>query len=117
MNRIKNLTPHAINVGALALPSEGNARVTEIVTPSADLELDIGQIATCRVKYGAVEGLPPSDWTRGEDGWSGTYYVVSAMTASAVRASGDFRDDLLCPGEVVRDGAGKVVGCRSLRRA
>lgn len=65
----------------------------------------------------SVEGLPPSDWVRGDDGWSGTYYVVSAMTASAVRASGDRRDDLLCPGEVVRDGQGKVIGCRSLRRA
>lgn len=122
-------------------PSGTIARVEEIVTDAGH----IGDIPTTRVRYGIVEGLPDPEWRElpnpcdapgavpdgsrwclvcgAQDGHMpgpprevAVYYVVSVITAQAVRGSGRTTEDLLTPGQQLRDDAGRVVGCRSLAR-
>ena len=101
MNKILNFTPHALNVVGLdgsvtTFPSVGVARVatsTVSVTPINGF----GVVATA---FADVAGLP--------DPVSGTYFVVSRLVLSACPG----RTDLLCPGELIRDVDGNVVGCK-----
>ena len=51
-----------------------------------------------------VEGLPEPK--------KDTYYVVSALVASAAKD----RKDLLIPNELVRDEKGRVIGCKNLAK-
>lgn len=46
----------------------------------------------------------------------GVGYVVSLVTADAARAEGRDCADLFVPADVLRDGAGRIVGCLALRR-
>ncbi|WP_461369275.1 hypothetical protein [Candidatus Darwinibacter acetoxidans] len=99
-----NLTPHALNVRKadgtfLELPPSGTVarRSAERVVVG-----EVDGITVYATKFGRLEGLPePSD---------GTVYIVSALAA---QACGD-RDDVLVPGEAIRDEAGRVIGCNGL---
>lgn len=121
-------------------PSGVIARAKEVVTAS----IPIGDIPTSRISYGAVEGLPDIEWRTlpspcdvpgavpeggrwclvcgAENGHHPpprevvVYYVVSSLAADAARCSGRATDDLLVPGQQIRDEAGRIVGCRSLAR-
>jgi hypothetical protein len=64
----------------------------------------IGTIPTTRTVFGSPEGLPTQE--------AGTYYIVSQLVKSALPS----RDDLLVPSEVVRDGSGNIIGCKSFGR-
>lgn len=107
---VTNLTTHPISVleGAKTLasyPVSGQvARVREVVTDTGDLVTDRGTVPTTSVAYADdVEGLhDPAD---------GTAYLVSRVVAAAVS-----RDDLLFPGDEVRNSLGQIVGCTSLAR-
>lgn len=111
---IVNLTPHTITVESCTRPdgstgpwtvaSSGVARAIEQVTPADS----IAGIPTSTVLFSGVEGLPEPR--------PGVCYVVSTITAEAAEASGRATDDLLTPGEQVRDAAGRIIGCRSLAR-
>ncbi len=93
-----NLTPHAINIGDKTIPPSGQvARCTEI-TETVGYPYGVPLV---RKKYGEIVGLPESV--------PGTYYIVSALVMTAVR-----RYDVVCPGNPVRDGEGKIVGCQAL---
>ena len=101
MNKILNFTPHALNVvdldgSVVTFQSVGVARVatsTVSVTPINGF----GVVATA---FADVAGLPsPQD---------GVYFVVSRLVLSACPG----RTDLLCPGELIRDVDGNVVGCK-----
>lgn len=85
--QIKNYTPHPINV------TEGPLRGSY---PSEGLARVDG------LPLGEVVGLPAPV--------RGVRYVVSILVAERLPD----RDDLLVPGEQVRDAAGRIVGCRSL---
>ena len=127
--------------GAWTLPPSGTiARASE----SAVFAGWIGDIPTSRISFGAVEGLPDPEWSSlpnpcdvpgavpdgcqtclacgSMDGHlsppraPAVYYVVSTIAADAARRGGRTTDDLLVPGQLVRDDAGRVVGCRSLAR-
>jgi len=105
----------------------------------------IGYIPTTRIELGAVEGLPEPAWMTlpnpcgqpgavpegsrfclacgGMDGHvpgppraPAVYYVVSTIAADAARRSGRTTEDLLVPGQQIRDEAGRIIGCRSLAR-
>lgn len=96
-----NLTPHALTVFPLGkgdpfeLAATGKqARVTAKSVP-------IGGIFTV-VEYGEVTGLPEPK--------RGVIYIVSGLVRSAV----PLRLDVASPGELVRDDAGKPVGCKGL---
>lgn len=101
MKNILNFTPHALNVVGLdgsvtTFPSVGVVRVaTSTVSRNP-----IGGFGVVATTFSDVAGLP--------DPVSGTYFVVSRLVLSACPG----RTDLLCPGELIRDVDGNVVGCK-----
>ena len=105
---LKNFTPHnvviVVDSTKLVIPSDGIARVTETKTATPSIDVDGVTIETFRSEFGEVENLPPKE--------EGVMIIVSALVASAAKG----RDDLLVPGELVRDDGGNIVGCKSLRR-
>jgi hypothetical protein len=102
---IVNLTPHEIKiVGGLH---------TEVVAPSGVVARvsvqyedfgDVNGIPVFTSSYGEVVGLPSPE--------EGKVFVVSSMVLAAL----DGRTDVFAPGELIRDDAGKPVGCRGLVR-
>jgi len=98
-----NLTPHAINLltnngETISLPASGTvARVSSKSVPVGETD----GILLTRVTFGEVIDLPAPD---------GRYFIVSALVRSAL----PHRHDLASPGELVRDSAGNVIGCKTL---
>ena len=113
-----NLTPHALNIrcedGTFCElePSGDIARVAVENKPHLDVAAGNLSIPTTLTVFGEVEGLPaPQD---------GVIFIASALVAA--RAA---REDVLSPGELIReevfDDEGevidtKIVGCRGLSR-
>ena len=104
-----NLTPHEIVlVGATGdvveriAPTGQVARVSVTRTSTGS----VGVIEIFETCFGELEGLPSAQ--------DGDFFVVSGLAASAAKALG--RQDVLSPGELVRDPEGRVVGCRGLSR-
>lgn len=102
-----NVTPHAITIvdeGGFKMeipPSGIVARVSEEKEPLAYLSADGCCVSVSTTKLGDVTGLPevkPNTWV-----------IASRMVADAVS-----RGDVLCPGELLRDDSGVVVGCKGL---
>jgi hypothetical protein len=100
MAKFLNLTPHHINMpdGTVLEPSGILARCEEVSTPVGSI--DGNAIITRR--YGQVENLPAPE--------GDVYFIVSHMT----RVACPDRLDLLSPGDLVRDEAGNIIGCRNL---
>ena len=98
--KLVNLTPHAITIVNLATipPSGGVARVSSRSTPAGEF----AGVDLVRTIFGPVEGLPDPE--------AGVVFVVSALVRAAVPG----RHDVASPGDLVRDTAGAVVGCRNL---
>jgi hypothetical protein len=93
-----NLTPHEISVSSTVIPPSGVvARVSTTVKSVAVVE----GIPLQHMLQGEVINLPPPQ--------EGVFYITSAM----VREACPFRGDVLSPGEIVRDSAGGVIGCKS----
>ena len=116
--RIVNLTPHAVRLYAadgVTLIQEipgpakgGEARVSE--APGGHDGMFMGVAIYSPPTVGEVINLPPPE--------EGTFYLVSAVVAAAVRG----RADVLRPGTgpadaCVRNEAGQVVGVTRLIRA
>ena len=111
---IINLTPHAnVIVGYGTIPPSGTvARCATVSTPVAPWrgEWAVGvdgeevnhMVNLSTVSYGSVEGLPTPA--------TGVLYIVAALVRSAVPT----RLDVASPGDLVRDVAGAVIGCRGL---
>jgi hypothetical protein len=92
-----NLTPHHINMpnGRVIAPVGHAARCTEESYP-------VGVVDGCEIivrRYGEVHNIPEPK--------PGTYYIVSHMA----RVACPDRADLVSPGDLTRDEAGRVVGC------
>lgn len=128
MAKIVNLTPHAINLydmndceevtqgtfktlvlkeGAVpkrCFPSEGVARVKQKKAIINHLAVDGLTVPVYGTTYSGLEGLPEPE--------KGTYYIVSAITAQAVK---DQKDLLIVDG-TVRDSEGRIVGCTAFGR-
>ena len=109
MNKIINLTPHSINVigednsVAITIEASGNvARCSQTIDIVDTINVNNIAIPVSSSSYGEVVDLPaPQD---------DTYYIVSRLVMSACPN----RQDLLVPNDLVRDEAGRVIGCRSL---
>jgi len=107
---VRNLTPHALNIrledqSFLVLqPEEGPVpRVAVRRTSLPPLKGLRGEVIPLyAVETGGVVDLPPPA--------ENTILVVSAMVQAAARG----RDDLVSPGELIRDEQGRVCGCRGL---
>jgi hypothetical protein len=103
--RFINLTPHTLNIhtpsGVVTLAPSGE--VARVATVNTDAE-DIGGIPTVNTTHGEVTGLPAPQ--------NGVVYIVSGMVASAAP-----REDVLSPGDLVRDENGRPCGCKGLRRS
>ncbi len=98
-----NLTPHAVNIitadGVLTVaPSGMLARVSESLSQICL----VGGVSICRQMLGDVQGLPAQA--------DGVAFIVSAMVRSAV----PHRTDVFSPADFVRDGDGKITGCKCL---
>ena len=97
-----NLTPHVINVvrtdgSILSIPASGKvARCEE----QRKLTNTHDGIEYFDVRYGNVYDLPEPEFEM--------VYIVSM----AVRVAVPFRFDVVSPGELVRDDAGKPIGCK-----
>lgn len=105
-----NLTPHAISIldeannPVLVLPSDGVARAASNRTCVGTVEAGGISIPVNATSFGEVVGLP--------DPQPGVGYVVSVLTAQAVRG----RDDVFVTDDAVRDAEGGIIGCRALAR-
>ena len=107
--KLKNFTPHNVVIVnseelKIVIPSDGIARVTETKTVTPSIDVDGVIIETFVSAFGEVENLPPQE--------DGVMVIVSALAADAAKD----RNDLLVPGELVRDNDGNIIGCKSLRR-
>jgi hypothetical protein len=101
--KLVNLTPHVINiVGLDPIESSGLARVVENkekVDTTNGIEIN-------SVEYKNIEGLPAPE--------KNTYYIVSIYVANAAKEIG--REDVLYPGDLLRDEKGRIVGCKNLNK-
>lgn len=104
---IINLTPHAIRIdfGTLESPAERSILPSGIVARCSSVSAPAGShdgVPLARTVYGEVVGLP--------EAVEGVLYVVSAL----VRSAAPHRVDVASPGDLVRDLAGQIIGCRNL---
>jgi len=111
MARLVNLTSHEISFldsadaePWLVLPSEGQARASERREYIDNLLIGDIKVPVNKVVLGNTTGLPEPQ--------SGVVYVVSRLIAEAHPERGD----LFFVDETVRDGQGRIVGCKSLTK-
>lgn len=104
MVKFVNLTPHEImeTTTGLRFPSSGLlARVSVEYMKNGE----INGIPLFEAQYGEVEGLPEPK--------RGTVYIVSSLVLDAVKGK---RDDIVAPGELVRNEEGQPIGCLGFKR-
>lgn len=106
-----NLTPHRLNFytpqGVTAVEVSGTlARVSS----SSQKTGEVAGVPIYSTAFAEVQGLPEPQ--------EGTFYVVSTLILTALKAAGLSRPDLVAPGTGPNDGAvraeGKVVGVTRL---
>lgn len=107
---VVNLTPHEVKVYGdddvviASFPSRGQARARQHDVPVGEIK----SIPVVETGFGEVTGLPePAE---------GTVFIVSVITVNAARAQGRTTDDLLITSNAVRDGQGRIIGCRAFAR-
>ena len=100
-----NLTPHPITIGTVTVPPSGTvARVSVTREQVGVIPLEDGSaIPMFETHFGEVSGLPLPD---------GKVFIVSAMVRTHPSLSE--RLDVASPGQLVRDDAGRVIGCDGL---
>src|SRR5690554_1022699 len=104
---IRNLTPHPVTLildgRTVTLPPDGAPpRVSTTETPAGAVAVDGAQVPIVQVGTGDLDGLP--------DQQPGVWLIVSRTVAEAA----PHRRDLVIPHGLVRDDAGRVVGCSAL---
>ena len=101
MVKIINCTPHTLNLPGMEIaPSGILPRVAEVKTAVGE----VNGIPVVSKAFGSIQDLPPQKY--------GNILVVSALAAQAAWALG--RSDVMCPGDPIRDEAGKIIGCAAL---
>jgi hypothetical protein len=99
MNKIINLTPHAIVLPDRTIEPGGMiARCKEFSVGAGT----INDIEIIRRRYGNVENLPEAK--------PDTWYIVSLLVKQVLPE----RKDLLSPGDLIRDEKGNIIGCKNL---
>lgn len=107
--RIRNLTPHDINVirdtGTVTIVPDGDPPRIEVHTRPAP---DINGIPTVITESGELIGLPAPEVD--------TYLIVSSKVADRAGELGRDVADLLIPYGQVRNAKGQPIGCTALGR-
>lgn len=103
-----NLTPHAINI-----VREDDEELIATIPPSGT----IARVNMTRKQIGEVCGIPTFVTQYGEptgipEPSEDTIYIVSSLVVQALPD----RPDVWAPGDLVRDGEGRVIGCVGLSR-
>lgn len=94
---------------ALEIPPSGTiANVKSSSQPSDDIIIDGLSIPTVKMTFSDIENLPQPE--------KDTYYFVSSLVANACKEKGIPTDNLVLPGETVRDENGRIIGILSLSR-
>ena len=101
-----NLCKHAVNLSAgVVIPSSGVEARVEVKAVQVDsVEIDGKEVIIYENEYGEVINLPEFQ--------DGIFYIVSGQVRTALPN----RADLYSPGDLVRDSAGVVIGCRGIVR-
>lgn len=115
---IVNLTPHPLvyapfeheNADTITFPSHGMARIAETGSRGHPLCAWVpdctGPAESRDIAFGQIDGLPAPCALA--DGHRRVYFVVSLVTALALKASGSKRSDVLFPADQVRGNGGSV---------
>jgi hypothetical protein len=103
-----NLTPHPLHVIVgetthTILPTAPPARADVTREQIGTIDAGAFHVPLFRTTFGAITGLPEPE--------EGVVYLVSNIVAQAVR-----RDDVLIVDDMVRDGEGRILGCRAFAR-
>lgn len=107
--KIRNLTSHKITIvkpeAAYTFEPDGVVARAEMV------ETGRATLSYCGVGFDRVDRVPgaPVDLPEPEHG---TFLIVSMLTGQAALRAGRETWDLLVPGDLVRDGEGRIIGCR-----
>lgn len=102
-----NLTPHAINLhgnddNVITIQPCGEVARLSVTRETRSPVVAAGvTLPVCRPTLGEIKGLP--------DPRDGVLYVVSALVAEAAK-----RQDVMSPGELIRDADGVIVGANGL---
>lgn len=106
MEKIINLTPHDIHVRTAQGEMKTFPRSGQIarVAQESRLETSVAGVPVAVPTFGAVLDLPAEE--------PNTFLLVSMMIRNALPS----RRDLLSPGDMLRDEAGKIIGCVSFHR-
>jgi hypothetical protein len=108
--KLRNLTPHPVTIttdtGSVhCAPESGpQPRLDEVRQTAEPVVIDGLRVPMARVSGGPVAGLPEPT--------PDTLLLVSRLVAEASPG----RTDLVVPYDLLRDEAGRVLGCQSLAR-
>ena len=104
--QIKNLTPHMLNIIAAdgTVVNIEPSGVVPRVSSSQEIVEEINGISIFHEVFGDVIDLPQPE--------EGVVLVVSRLVASAVKG----RNDILVPGNLLRNEQGQVIGANGLAR-
>lgn len=103
MKKLQNLTPHPIVINGHTIHSSGVARVKQETNEVGYIETEFGRIPITVTELSSnVLNLP--------EPVEGVFLIVSAIVRQALPD----RPDLASPSGLIRDEAGRIVGCESL---
>jgi len=104
---ITNYTPHEVVLhgkkATYKFKSKGVARVKTEEYFEKNIKVVGESFDIYSLSYGEVEGLP-------EEADNDNLYIVSSMVLGA-----SDRKDLIVPNDMIRDGEGRIIGCRSFK--
>lgn len=104
-----NCTPHAVNIhreNGSVLTVEPSGNFARVATNIENVELSgVTGIKVVKTTFDTskVEGLPSPE--------EGVIYIVSLITLNALKG---IRNDLVAPGNLIRDEGGNIIGCDGL---
>lgn len=106
IKKIKNLTPHDINLlcedETLTLRSEGVLRLATSRIKVGEIEYNGKKINITKTKFSKIDDLPKRE--------EGVIYIVSSLICQNYPE----RDDFYIVDDTVRDSDGRIIGARSI---
>lgn len=106
--KIVNVTPHEVHDVNTGLRFQQSGKVARAIMESNEIvehPLNNLGIGVYESKLKLIVNMPEKE--------EGTIYIVSALVMKYLQ---DKRDDIVCPGNVIRDKDGAVIGCQGFKR-